>query len=158
MAFPGSSHHTTQCHFLHFRTTHFITLLLPYLNNLLILNNAPTTVKHICIKQFHFIHSSYSKVKIYLTLLWYHEKSYVNSTMGSYWLHCKKNQNKSTFYYNVFFFPNNILQHRFVRKYRQTDTTFLGTFEYIGYIEAVVPWGLCDPSPLWLTFFFNCHE
>jgi len=24
---------------------------------------------------------------------------------------------------------------------------------------AVVPWGLCDPSPLWLTFFFrNCHE
>ena len=25
-----------------------------------------------------------------LTLLWYHEKSYVNSTMGSIWPHCKK--------------------------------------------------------------------
>ena len=26
----------------------------------------------------------------HLTLLWYHEKSYVNSTMGSIWPHCKK--------------------------------------------------------------------
>ena len=28
---------------------------------------------------------------IKLTLLWYNEKSYVNSTMGSVWPHCKKN-------------------------------------------------------------------
>jgi len=38
-----------------------------------------------------------------LTLLWYHEKSYVNSTMGSIWPHCKKNQNINTVYYNVLF-------------------------------------------------------
>jgi hypothetical protein len=47
-----------------------------------------------------------------LTLLWYHERSYVNSTMGSIWPHCKKKQNKKTVYYNVFFSPNNIAQHR----------------------------------------------
>jgi len=28
-----------------------------------------------------------------------------------------------------------------------------------GFNPALVSWGLCDPSPLWLTFFFwNCHE
>jgi len=23
---------------------------------------------------------------------------------------------------------------------------------------GLMPWGLCDPSPLWLTFFWICHE
>ena len=32
---------------------------------------------------------------ITLTLLWYHEKSYVNSTIGSIWTHCKKFHNTS---------------------------------------------------------------
>jgi hypothetical protein len=32
-----------------------------------------------------------------LTLLWHHERSYSNSTMGSIWPHCKKN-NKNTVY------------------------------------------------------------
>jgi hypothetical protein len=45
-----------------------------------------------------------------LTLLWYHEKSYVNSTMGSYWPHLK-NQNKSSLLQCFFFSPNNILKH-----------------------------------------------
>jgi hypothetical protein len=60
-------------------------------------------------------------------MLWYHEKSHVNSTMGSYWPYLKK-RNKSTVYYNIFFSPNNILQHRFVLKYRQIDTTLLRNF------------------------------
>ena len=38
-----------------------------------------------------------------LTMLWYHEKSCVNSTMGSIWPHCKRNQNINTVYYNVLF-------------------------------------------------------
>jgi hypothetical protein len=38
-----------------------------------------------------------------LTLLRYHEKSYVNSTMGSTWPHLKKKINKRTVYYNYFF-------------------------------------------------------
>jgi hypothetical protein len=38
-----------------------------------------------------------------LTLLCYHEKSYVNSTMGSIWPHCKKKQNINTVYYSVLF-------------------------------------------------------
>ena len=38
-----------------------------------------------------------------LILLWYHEKSYVNSTMGSLWPHWKKNHNINTVYYNVLF-------------------------------------------------------
>jgi hypothetical protein len=40
----------------------------------------------------------------------------------------KKKLNKSTVYYNFFFFPNNILQHRFVLTYRQIDTTLLRNF------------------------------
>ena len=24
--------------------------------------------------------------------------------------------------------------------------------------SAVVPWGLCDPRHIWLTFFLNCHK
>jgi hypothetical protein len=39
-----------------------------------------------------------------LTLLWYHEKSYVNSTMGSIWLHCKKTRIKTQFITMFFFF------------------------------------------------------
>jgi hypothetical protein len=34
-----------------------------------------------------------------------------------------KKQNKNTVYYNVFLSPNSISEHRFVLKYRQTDTT-----------------------------------
>ena len=44
------------------------------------------------------------RMQLPLTLLWYHEKSYVNSTMGSIWPHCKKkNQNINAVYYNVLF-------------------------------------------------------
>jgi hypothetical protein len=44
-----------------------------------------------------------------------------------------KNQNKNTVYYNVFLFPNNISQHRFVLKYRHRDRhdCVLGSDEYI---------------------------
>jgi hypothetical protein len=65
-----------------------------------------------------------------LTLLWYHDKCYVNSTMGSIWPHCKRNQNKNTVYYNFLslqtIFHNtclywNIDRHDFV----------LGNFDYI---------------------------
>jgi hypothetical protein len=72
-------------------------------------------------------------VIIFLTLLWYHEKSYVNSTMGSIWPHCKKKTRIKHDLLKCFFSPNNISQHRFVLKYRQTDRHdfVLGNFEYI---------------------------
>jgi len=67
----------------------------------------------------------------YLTLLWYHEKSYVNSTMGSIWSHCKKKQNINTVYYNVLFPPNN---NNIAQVCTQISTNrhdfVLGTFEY----------------------------
>jgi hypothetical protein len=57
-----------------------------------------------------------------LTLLWHHEICYVNSTMGSYWPHLKKG---ITAQFITIFFSPNILEHRFVLKYRQIDTTLL---------------------------------
>jgi hypothetical protein len=69
----------------------------------------------------------------FLTLLWYHEKSYVICTMGSIWPHWKKTRIKTQFITMFFFPPNNISQHRFVLKYRQTDRHdfVLGNFDYI---------------------------
>ena len=58
-----------------------------------------------------------------LTLLCYHEKSYVNSTMGSIWPHCKKKPEYKHSLLQCSFPPNNISQHRFVLKYRQIGTT-----------------------------------
>jgi len=40
---------------------------------------------------------------IYISVLWYHEKSYVNGTMESIRPHCKKSQKINTVYYNVLF-------------------------------------------------------
>ena len=54
---------------LHLRNTHFITLLSLYSNNPLAVNSTPTTVNHICIKQFNFIHSSHLQVTKYLNKL-----------------------------------------------------------------------------------------
>ena len=30
--------------------------------------------------------------------------------------------------------------------------------QFMNINPAVVPWGLCDPSPLWLTFFFKLSQ
>jgi hypothetical protein len=59
----------------------------------------------------------------WLTLLWYHKKSYVNSTMGSLWPHCKKKPEYKYSLLQCSFPQNNISQHKFVLKYRQIGTT-----------------------------------
>jgi hypothetical protein len=66
-----------------------------------------------------------------LTLLWYHEKSCFNSTMGSIWPHCKKNSIKTQFI--TTFLLQIVFHNRFVLKYRQTHRQdfVLGNFEYI---------------------------
>ena len=66
-----------------------------------------------------------------LTLLRYHEKSYVNSTMGSIWPHFKKKQNKSTVFYN-YFFPQIIFYNTGLYSHIDKYTRLcLGTFKYI---------------------------
>jgi len=67
----------------------------------------------------------------WLTLLWYHEKSYVNSTMGSIWPHCKKKQNINTVYYNVLFLQIILHNTGLYSNINNRHDFVLGTFEYI---------------------------
>jgi hypothetical protein len=68
------------------------------------------------------------KQNVNLTLLRYHEKSYVNSTM---WLILTPLKNEITVYYNYFFSPYNILQHGLYTHIDKQTRLCLGTFEYI---------------------------
>ena len=66
-----------------------------------------------------------------LTLLWYHEKSYVYSTMGSIWPHSKKPY-IDTVYYNDLFPPKYYFTAQDCTQISTNRHEFvLGTFEYI---------------------------
>jgi hypothetical protein len=71
--------------------------------------------KESCVRSFYIIYSLILRPLTALdslTLLRYHEKSYVNSTMGSIWPHLKKNKIKSQFI-AIIFSSNTILYRSF---------------------------------------------
>jgi len=111
------------CHFFFPRVikyAHFA--MLPV--SLVISNLGPIYCRIIQCEHFTLCHWRKLVLSPPLTLLWYHEKSYVNSTMGSIWHHCKKKTEYKHSLLQCSFPPqNNISQHRFVLKYRQMGTT-----------------------------------
>jgi hypothetical protein len=84
--------------------------------------------------------------EIILTLLPYHEKSYVNSTMGSIWLHLKKKRNKSTVYYNYFFLQILLYNTGLYWHIDRQTRLCLGTFEYIEADREIYKNGLQNPK------------
>jgi hypothetical protein len=65
-----------------------------------------------------------------LTLLRYHENSYVNSTIP--WGQCDPIKKIIPQFITIIFFSKYYFTTRFVLKYRQTDTTLLRSFRIYG--------------------------